>query len=143
MDVLHNVHLIHPKIVHFPIALFLSAMGLELVSLAVKKEKIHQTALHVYILACLIMPVAVLTGLLAESSLHMHHPVLEMHEKLALLTLGTSWMSLLILWIVAKKSPHMLRILFLIFTIIMASLIIVTGHYGGRMVYEYGAGVAQ
>ena len=83
-----HIHLLHPKLVHFPIALFTSAMGLEVLSLCFKKESLHRTAVHIYILAALISPLVVLTGLQDAQHLHLNHPVLTIHRNFALLTMG-------------------------------------------------------
>ena len=56
MDLLNHfhVHLLHPKVIHFPIALFLGAMGMEVLSLIFRKDNLHRTAFHMYILATVI-----------------------------------------------------------------------------------------
>jgi uncharacterized membrane protein len=141
LNALFDINTLHPKIVHFPVALFLSAAVFELVSLLLKKESIHRTALHVYILAALSAPLALITGLIAEDAAHVHHYLLERHELCAYITLCTSWTGLLVLWIVSKKAPQYSRKVFLIFTLVLAAVVLLTGYYGGRMVYEYGIGV--
>jgi uncharacterized membrane protein len=134
-----HIYLLHPKLIHFPIALFMSAMGLEALSLVFNKDNLHRTALHIYILATLVAPLAVLTGLQEAQYLHLTHPVLTTHKTFALLTMWGSLASLPILWVL-KKNIKMFRIVFLIFTLIIATFVTIAGHNGGRMVYEYGVG---
>nr|MBP9855290.1 hypothetical protein [Candidatus Omnitrophota bacterium] len=55
------IPLAHPRMIHFPIALFIGAMGMEILSFIFKKETLHRTALHMYILAAVITPLVVLT----------------------------------------------------------------------------------
>jgi uncharacterized membrane protein len=62
--------LLHPKVVHFPIALLLSALGFEIASLLFRREGWHQTALHVFILAVCFTPIVFYTGLLEEERMH-------------------------------------------------------------------------
>ncbi len=143
MDFLPHIHLLHPRMVHFPIALFLSAMGLEVLSLIFKKERLHRTALDIYIFATVITPLVVLTGLQEAEHLHLSHPVLSAHKTFAFLTMGASLISLPILWLARKQSEPGYRAVFLIFLVIIMVLVILTGHNGGRMVYEYGVGVSQ
>jgi uncharacterized membrane protein len=133
----------HPKIVHFPIALFMTALGLDLVSLIFKKDSLHKTALHIYVIAALMTPWVVRTGLWEEERLHLRHPLLDQHRQFALWTMWTSLMSLAVLWFVQKKFPKPSRSLFLILLIAVAVFVTLTGHNGGRMVYEYGVGVER
>jgi uncharacterized membrane protein len=118
-------------------------MGFELFSLLFKKENLHRTAVHIYVLAAITAPFAVMTGLLAEDAAHIHHYILERHEKMAFVTVWTSWLSLFVLWIVSKKSPQNFRIIFLISVLLVSAVVTLTGYYGGRLVYEYGVGVEQ
>ncbi len=137
------VPLLHPKMIHFPIALFIGAMGMEILSLIFKKDRLHRTALDMYILATVITPLVVLTGLQEAEHLHLGHPVLTIHKNFGLLTMWTSLISLPVLWIVNKRSPKILRAVFLIFVLVIVTLVTITGHNGGRMVYEYGVGVEK
>ena len=116
------VHLLHPKVIHFPIALFIGAMGMEVLSLLFsaiggsalgrKKDNLHWTAFHMYILATVITPFVVLTGLQEAEHLHLHHPVLTIHKNFALLTMWGSLGSLILLWLAKKKGEKILRITF-------------------------------
>ncbi len=134
------VPLLHPKMIHFPIALFIGSMGMELLSLVFEKDRLHRTALDVYILATVITPFVVLTGFQEAAHLHLGHPILTIHKNFGLFTMWTSLISLPILWIINKKSPKILRAVFLTFLLIIAIFVTITGHNGGRMVYEYGVG---
>ena len=145
MDLLSipHVHLLHPKVIHFPIALFIGAMGMEVLSLIFKKDNLHRTALHMYILATVITPFVVLTGLQEAEHLHLSHPILTIHRNFALLTMWGSLVSLPVLWLASKKGEKVLRIVFLIFLLMLVAFVSITGYNGGRMVYEYGVGTEQ
>ena len=138
-----HIHLLHPRVIHFPIALFIGAMGMEMLSLMFRKERLHRTALDMYIFATVITPFVVLSGLQEAEHLHLHHPVLTIHKNFGLLTMWTSLISLPVLWIVNKRSPKILRTVFLIFVLVIVALVTITGYNGGRMVYEYGVGVEK
>ena len=138
-----HVHLLHPQVIHFPIALFIGAMGMEVLSLILKKDNLRWSAFHMYILATVITPFAVLTGLQEAEHLHLGHPIPTIHRNFALLTMWGSLVSLPILWLAKKKSENVLRITFIIFLSMFAIFVSITGHNGGRMVYEYGVGVDQ
>ncbi len=134
---------IHPKVVHFPIALFMTALGLDIVSLIFKKENLHKTAVHIYVIAALMTPLVVRTGLWEEERFNLSHPVLDQHRQFALWTMWVSLMSLPVLWFMKQKSQKFFRYFFIILLIVISGLVTLTGHNGGRMVYEYGAGVEQ
>ena len=139
----HSLHL-HPMLVHFPIALFISALGFEAASLIFKKENFHRTALSLYIAATLMSPLAVQTGLWEEARLQIHHPVLETHEDFALLTMWSALASLPILWFVhgfaAKRNPKIFRGVFLICVLFVVTTLSIAAYNGGKMVYEYDIG---
>ena len=138
-----HVHLLHPQVIHFPIALFIGAMGMEVLSLIFKKDNLHRTALHMYILATVLTPFVVITGLQEAEHLHLSHPILTIHRNFALLTMGGSLVSLPVLWLANKKGGKVLRIVFIVFLLTLAAFVSVTGYNGGRMVYEYGVGMEQ
>ncbi len=137
---MEHFHL-HPIIVHFPIALFITAFGLELLSLIFKKEVLHQTAWCNYILAILACVGAVSAAL--WDGMTLKHPVFYTHRTLAYWTTGIALISGVILPLVRRKSKRAFRIIFFIFLILTTSLVSITGYYGGRLVYEYGVGVEE
>ena len=143
MDLLSipHVHLLHPKVIHFPIALFIGAMGMEVLSLIFKKDNLHRTAFHMYIFATVITPFVVITGLQEAEHIHLGHPILTIHRNFALLTMWVSLVSLPILWLAKREGEKVLRIIFIIFLLMLATFVSIAGHNGGRMVYEYGVGV--
>ena len=143
LSFLPYVQLLHPKVIHFPIALFIGAMGMEALSLIFKKDNLHRTAFHMYIFATVITPFVVLTGLQEAEHLHLNHPILTIHRNFALLTLWGSLVSLPILWLAKKKREKVLRIVFIVFLLILVGFVSVTGYNGGRMVYEYGVGTEK
>ena len=143
LSFLPYVQLLHPKVIHFPIALFISAMGMEALSLIFKKDNLHRTAFHIYILATAITPFVVLTGLQEAEHLHLSHPILTVHRNFALLAMWGSLVSLPILWLAKKKGEKVLRIVFIVFLLILAAFVSVTGYNGRRMIYEYGVGTEQ
>ena len=134
---------LHPMVVHFPIALFISALGLEVLSILLKKESLHQTAIQIYVVAALLTPFVVKTGLWEEQEHQIHHPVLELHEQFAFITMWTSLVSLAILWIFHHKIKKYFRIIFFVFLEMVVASVSIAAYNGGRMVYEYGIGVEE
>ncbi len=134
---------LHPKLVHYPIALFTTAIGFEIASLIFRKESLHKTALNIYVFAALLTPIVVRTGLWEEERLNLGHPVLNLHRTLGLWTMWISLLSLPVLWFIKNELPRYSRIVFLFFLLGVVTFVSLTGHNGGRMVYEYGAGIEK
>jgi uncharacterized membrane protein len=133
--------LLHPKLVHFPIALVISAMGAQAFGLFFKKDSWCKSAWIMFILAVLSMPVVVLAGLWEAQRLHLHHPVLDMHKRFAFLAMWLSTGALLVLWLIRHKKGFQIVLLI---TLIMVSILLgLAAQQGGRMVYEFGVGVAN
>jgi len=132
---------LHPKLVHFPVALFVTALALEALSYFFKKETLHQSAVIVYVLAALTAPLTAWAGHLEEERLNLHHPLMERHETVALLTTWISLVSLPLLGLIQKKWRRYFRAVFFVFLLITAGLVVITAHWGGQMVYVYGVGV--
>ncbi len=85
---------LHALVIHFPIALFITALGLDLMSLLFKKDSLHRAALQIYIVAVFLTPVVVRTGLWEEERLHLNHPVLSQHQFYAYRLMWVSLASL-------------------------------------------------
>lgn len=134
---------LHPKFVHFPIALFTTALGFDIASFVFRKEILHKTALNIYVFAALLTPIVVRTGLWEEERLHLGHPLLETHRMFALWTMWGALMSLPVLWFIKKEWPRYFRFIFVFFLLGVAACVALAGHNGGRMVYEYGVGVER
>ena len=134
---------IHPKLVHFPIALTISAMGMQGLGCLLRKDFLRNGAWLMFILAVLSMPVIVWSGLVEADRLHLNHPVLTAHKQFALAAMWSSLGALPVLWIMRSKSNKIFQMVFLITLIIISSLLGLAAHQGGRMVYEYGVGGSQ
>jgi len=134
---------VHPKLVHFPIALFSTALILDILGRIFRKENLHEAAVVMYVGAALFTPIVVWAGLWEQQRLHLHHPVLDQHKLYAWGTMWLSLISLPVLWLVKKRSLKVFRIVFTSLLLCLGLLVTVTGYWGGKMVYEYGAGVSQ
>ena len=134
---------IHPKLVHFPIALAVSAMGMQGLGLFLKKDFLCKGAWLMFVLAVIAIPVIIFSGLLEADRLHLHHPVLTVHKNFAFAAMWLSLIFLPVLWCMRAKNNNFFQIIFLIVLFAVSILVGLTAHQGGRMVYEYGVGVSQ
>ncbi len=133
---------LHPMIVHFPIALFIVAFFLQILALIFKEERLSQTAWHCFLLGTAATPLVVWSGLEeAEEWRLATHQVFLLHKNLAFTTLFSSLCSFAILLIIKKKSARLFQVCFPVCLCAIVSAVILTAHYGGRLVYEYGIGM--
>ena len=133
----------HPMVVHFPIALLVTGMGLDATALIFKRPAWHRAALWNLSLGTLGAWVAVWTGWraadIAKHSFEIHQ-VMELHRKLGLATLILA--SLVVIWRLWKRDrlTNRARILALLVMLAMVGTLSFGAHLGGRLVYEFGVG---
>ena len=134
---------VHPLVVHFPIALLLTALLLDFIAVGLKRPAFHRLALWNLTLGTLGAGAAVLTGLRAEDAAKHSFEIwriLELHQRLGITTLilgimVTSWR-----WWKRDQLSRRARVLTMAGMLAMASTISVGAYLGGRMVYEFGVG---
>lgn len=137
---------LHPLVVHFPIALLLTALAFDWVGLLWKKESLTRAALYVQALGVAGTLAAFLTGNRDEETAERIpgiEAVLEQHEQLGQISL---WVAIAVLGIrlfLVWRGPSGTgsKVLMASLSLILAALVSVTGYYGGKLTYEYGAGV--
>lgn len=134
---------IHPKLVHFPIALVIGAMGMQGLGCFWRSDFIRNGAWFMFVLGTLSLPVVVCSGLWEAAHLHLNHPVLTAHKQFAFAAMWLSWAALPVLFVMRFIDNKLFQIVFLMSLIIISSLLGLAAYQGGRMVYEYGVGVSQ
>lgn len=134
---------LHPKLVHFPIALFFAALIVQILGMLLKKDVLCQSAWVMFVFAFVSMPIVVLSGLWEEQRLHLHHPTLDEHKFYAFTALIVSSLAFPTLWFIRIKNIKVFQIVFLVVLIIISYLLGLAAHEGGEMVFEAGVGVSQ
>ena len=140
---LQHLQNIHPLVVHFPIALLMSAALFYALAWVFRKDTLTAAAFSLLILGTISACVAAGTGLYAEDgvmvSFSVREHLLEHHEQLMLATTGLS--IVLSVWAVtARPFPKKGRWIFLLLFLILLGIMTVGADYGARMVYDYNAG---
>lgn len=133
----------HPLVVHFPIALLLTAVSLDLVALLLKRPGIHRIALWNLSLGTVGAGLAVLTGLRAEDvGKHSFEiwQVIGLHKRLGFSTLILGLMAVCVR--LAKRDCLTVRgrAATILLAVAMAGTLAWGAHLGGRLVYEFGVG---
>ena len=134
---------IHPLIIHFPIALLLTAVALEAAALLLKRPGLHRIALWNLTLGTLAAGAAVWSGLRAEEvARHSFeiHEVMELHEKLGITTLSLG--ALTVIWRLVRRDQlaRWERVATMCLLLVLVGTLAYGAHLGGRLVYEFGVG---
>jgi uncharacterized membrane protein len=135
---------LHAALNDLPTALLVTAVVFELLALATRREAFRQVSFWTLIIGALGGVAAVLSGLQAEEHIahgDAVHRVMETHEKLAFVTLGT--FAVLALWRLLRERRMGTgeRALALAAMLAGAGVLIATASYGGRLVFEHAAGI--
>ena len=137
---------LHPKVVHFPIALLLTYVLCELIGVIFKKDFFSKTA-HLLLLFGVIGTIAaVLTGNQAFSAFQnwndASRELFNHHQTFANLSIW--YFSGLLVFktflVLKKKSNSSLKYLLLLFAIFGCYIIYQTAEYGGELVNKFGVG---
>ena len=140
---------LHPVLIHFPIAFFILYFLFETLGIILEKEYLLKSALIILALGVIGSVEAVLTGNKAAELLQTQNLLVneikeltETHETWATITL---WFYFFVLGLrtyltVKKKFVGKLRYIFIILSVIGVIFIYKTGEYGGKLVFDHGAG---
>ncbi len=134
---------LHPLIVHFPIALLLTAVFIDLSALVFKRPGWHRVGLWNLTLGTCAAGVAVLTGLQAEDvAKHSFEvwQVLALHKRLGLSTLILGLMGVACRLRRRDRLNRRERLATLVLAAIMTGTLTWGAYLGGRLVYEFGVG---
>lgn len=141
---------LHPRLVHFPVTLFILYFFLESFGILLKKEYLTKTAYIILITGVVTALGAVLTGNQAQdvakqilkSNYGNVSPFIDLHEEFATITLWY-FFTILVLrtyLMLKKKFSGNLKYVFIPLSLFGCYLIYVTGVYGGNLVFKYGIG---
>ena len=137
---------LHPKIVHFPIALLSVYALLEITGIVSKKEFISKCALLLMCLGVVSAFFAVLTGNEAFSAFQSwtkeSTELINEHQTYATFLV---WFSLFVgvlrLFLVIKNSfKGSMKFVFIVISIVILYLVYETGEHGGELVSKFGVG---
>ena len=135
---------LHAALNDLPTALLVTAALFELLSLMTKRESFRLVSFWTLMVGALGGAAAVLSGLQAEENIDHGdavHQVMETHELLAFVTLGT--FGLLAVWRLwrERRMGAGERAVALAASLAGAGVLIATSVYGGRLVFDHAAGI--
>lgn len=137
-----NTWELHPALVHFPIALLLSGVVLDLYGWRTKREDLSRVAYGLLVAGVIMGLVTALSGVLAYYTVPAHteaaHERMTWHIWIQSIAMGVFGLMCLLRW-KRRKSLVAPRALFL--GVSAAVLLIVGSYLGAWIVYRGGAGV--
>jgi uncharacterized membrane protein len=134
----------HALLTAFPIALLSVAVLFEILAVVLKKDGLRRTGFALLLVGTLGAGAAVLAGLQAEEGVAHGgpaHELMEHHERLALITLGT--FAVVALWrlLRERRMGGGERFAALLLSLGGLGSLAYTGHHGGQLVFEHAAGI--
>jgi len=144
---------LHPAVIHFPIALAVVALAVDIAGLALRRQVwLDPAAALLWTLAALGSVAAVLSGDSAASGMWdtsgATQAAMADHEQLGQLTMITllviAALRLVVVWLARADQqvrPRLLRLVVLAASILAQLLLVRTADMGGALVYRHGLGV--
>jgi uncharacterized membrane protein len=133
---------LHPKLVHFPIAMIYLAIFFEFLFLFYKKEYFGMFSIWLFYRGLIAAFMAAFSGLLSENTLghgSPNHEEIHTHRNWMLATL-VLWMIVALAGFFRRKSGR-IRKYFIAALLAVMTLLTIGVDKGGKLVYEYGVGV--
>lgn len=130
-------------VVHFPIALLLTTVGVDLGALLAGRPGLHRIALWNLALGTLAALLAVWTGLrAAEVAKHTFeiHQIITLHERLGKITAILACMVVGVRLAKRDRLTSRVRAVTMLLALMMTATLVWGAHLGGRLVYEFGVG---
>jgi uncharacterized membrane protein len=142
---------IHPLLVHFPIALLLTAAGLDVVGWVLRRNRsLRQAATLLYVVGTGASVAAYVTGRAASQTLWfpgMAQAVVREHWDWAFRTVWFFSMATVVRLVLlrpSRREPSPVIIAALALAgLVGIGLLLETGDRGGRLVYQHGVGTAR
>jgi uncharacterized membrane protein len=135
---------LHAALNDLPAALLIGAVLFDLLAAATRREGLRVASFWTLMLGAVGAAAAVVSGLQAEDHIahgEAVHRIMETHEELALITAGI--FGVLALWRIfrERRMGSAERALALALGVGGAGVLMATGIYGGKLVFEHAAGI--
>ena len=135
---------LHPKIVHFPVAMLILAGVCYLLHFFIKNQRLDRFGFFLHLGGTIATVAAIFSGNYAESTIvqtEAIHEIVEEHEFLGMLT-GWSFGLLLVWAYLRHKTKFMIeKVAFMLIFVLGLGILTIGAAHGGELVYEHGAGV--
>lgn len=133
--------LLHPMIVHFPIALLFASVALDWAGYWLKHPNLTRAGFYVLVLGALGAGIAALTGpdhVTGDASVM---SLLADHQNFASLTVALAVFMAAARFLTVGGIRGRWALLYLFFTLVLLVAVTLAGYYGGELTYHHGVGV--
>jgi uncharacterized membrane protein len=138
-------HLWHPRVVHFAVGLVIAAVICEVVYVMTKRELFRDLARWNLLFGTLGTVATFVTGLIAEEFVQISraaHEAFELHETLGYVTLILVLLALAFRLVKEGDLYRRYSAVFLVILLAAAFSLSIGAHFGGKLVFDHGVGVA-
>ncbi|MBM4422723.1 MAG: DUF2231 domain-containing protein [Chloroflexi bacterium] len=139
------LNLLHPQLVHFPIALLLTSVALDWAGLIWKDKGFDKAGWLTLLLGLAATAFTILSGLMAAQSIPADSPALAAlnpHRLLGIITFVLFGLQAVCHWRNRAGYTTGKRILHTAIQAISVAALIGVGYFGGELVYAFGVGVS-
>jgi uncharacterized membrane protein len=134
--------LLHPMIVHFPIALIFASVALDWFGYCLRHPNLTRAGFYTLVLGAMGAGVAALTGPDHVSGDATVATLLANHQSFALLTVAIAVSLVAVRFLSAEGIQGRWALVYLACTLALLTTLSLTGYFGGEMTYHQGVGVA-
>lgn len=133
--------LLHPMLVHFPIALLFASVALDWVGYWLKHPNLTRAGFYTLVLGAFAAGIAALSGPDHATGDPSVPALLAAHQTWASVTVGLAVVMVAARFITAHGLSGSGAILYLIATLALLVAVSLTGYFGGEMTYHHAVGV--
>ena len=133
--------LLHPMIVHFPIALLFASVALDWTGYWLKHPNLTRAGFYVLVLGALGAGVAALTGPDHATGDATVMSLLADHQNFACLTVALAVGMTAVRFLAVGGIRGNWALLYLLSTLVLLVAVTLAGYYGGELTYHHGVGV--
>jgi uncharacterized membrane protein len=133
--------LLHPILVHFPIALLFTSVALDLTGYLLVQTSLTRAGFYLLLLGVAGAVVSAIAGPDHATGSAAADTLLILHQNFALLTVALGVSLLLVRFFAADGIGGPWALLYLAVSLVMLGMLALTGYYGGELTYHQGAGV--
>lgn len=134
--------LLHPMLVHFPIALLFASVALDWLGYWLKHPNLTRAGFYTLVLGAFAAGIAALSGPDHATGDASVPALLAAHQTWASVTVGLAVVMVAARFIAARGLSGGGAILYLVATLALLVAVSLTGYFGGEMTYHHAVGVA-
>ncbi|MBF6590272.1 MAG: DUF2231 domain-containing protein [Ktedonobacterales bacterium] len=133
--------LIHPMLVHFPIALLFASVALDWLGYCLKHPNLTRAGFYTLLLGAFAAGIAALTGPDHVTGDAGVPALFAAHQTWAALTVALAVIMAAARFLAARGISGGLALAYLVCTLMLLGAVSLTGYYGGEMTYHHAVGV--